>query len=39
MLTLRNIPTKRQRQRRALIVQAVFWLALDTLLAVYLWTA
>jgi hypothetical protein len=36
-MKLRNIPTKRQRQRRALIVQAVFWLAADLLLALYLW--
>jgi hypothetical protein len=39
MTKLRNIPTKRQRQRRALLVQVAFWLALDLFLAVYVWTA
>lgn len=37
MLTLRNIPTRRARLRRALIVQAAAWLALDLFLALYLW--
>lgn len=39
MITLRNIPTRRARQRRALLLQAALWLALDLFLAVYLWAA
>ena len=36
MTTLRNIPTRRARLRRALILQAALWLALDLLLLAYL---
>lgn len=36
MLTLRNTPTRRARQRRALALQLAFWLALDLFLAWYL---
>lgn len=36
MIALRNIPTRRARQRRALAVQAALWLATDLFLAWYL---